>query len=142
MATVTPDIINSSASLNGPAAIAFDALGNQWVANCFGSTLTQFAPLAASGSPAPLVVLTSTTVTTSPGSPPSLACPEGLDFDKKGNLWVSNAISDNAGSIAEFTSAQLAASGSPLPAVFLDSNPDATNISQPVLLSFGPAIGS
>ena len=137
IALLTPDIINSSASLIGPAAIAFDAAGDQWVANCLGATVTEFAPLAASGSPTPLVVLASTTVPTSSGSAPSLACPEGLVFDRNGNLWVSNAISDNAGSIAEFSRAQLAASGSPVPTVFLDSDPDASNISQPAQLSFG-----
>ncbi len=138
IALLTPDIINSSASLLGPSAITFDAAGNQWVANCLGPTVTEFAPLAASGSPTPLVVIASTTVTTPSGSAPSLSCPEGLAFDRKGNLWVSNATSDNAGSIAEFSLAQLGASGSPAPAIFLDSNSAATNISQPVLLSFGP----
>ena len=138
IALLTPDIINSSASLSGPSAVAFDAKGNQWVANCSGSTVTEFAPLAATGSPTPMVVLSSTTVTTSSGSAPSLACPQGLAFDRKGNLWVSNPISDNAGSIAEFSRAQLATGGSPVPAVFLDSKPDASNISEPLLMGFGP----
>jgi secreted PhoX family phosphatase len=142
IALLDPDITNSSASLDGPSAIAFDGKGNQWVSNCLGPTLTEFAPQAASGSPTPLVILQSTTVTTPSGSAPSLSCPEGLAFDRKGNLWVSNALSDNAGSVVEFTSAQLAASGSPAPAVFLDSKSDGSNISQPSLLSFGVAIGS
>jgi DNA-binding beta-propeller fold protein YncE len=136
IALLTPDIINSSVSLNGPSAIDFDAAGDQWVSNCLGATLTEFAPLPASGSPVPLVELSSTTVTTPSGSAPSLACPEGLAFDHNGNLWVSNGFSDNSGSLAEFSRAQLAAGGSPMPVVFLDSNPDGTNISQPALLSF------
>jgi sugar lactone lactonase YvrE len=138
---IDPDIVNSAEILDGPAAIIFDSSGNQWVANCLGPTVTEFAPLTSSGSPTPLVTLTSTTVTTPSGSAPSLACPDGLAFDRKGNLWVANALSDNKGSVAEFTKSQLATSGSPTPAVFLDSTADGANISQPTLLSFGPAIG-
>jgi hypothetical protein len=37
-------------------------------------------------------------------------------------LWVGNLQSDNAASIVEFIPAQLVATGSTLPAVFLDSN--------------------
>jgi sugar lactone lactonase YvrE len=136
-----PDIINSAEILDGPAALTFDSAGNQWVANCLGPTVTEFAAMTSSGSPTPLVTLTSTTVTTPGGSAPSLACPDGLAFDRQGNLWVANALSDNKGSLVEFTKSQLLTSGSPTPAVLLDSTPGGDNISQPTLLSFGPAIG-
>ena len=95
--------------------------------------------VAMSGSPTPVVVLSPTLVSTPPGSSFSLDCPQGLSFDKSGNLWVSNALSDNAGSIVEFTPDQLT-SGSPVPAIFLDSNPAGTNLSQPALFTFGPSI--
>jgi hypothetical protein len=103
---IDPDIINSAAILDGPAAVTFDRSGNQWVANCLGPSVTEFAPLSSSGSPTPLVTLTSTTVTTPTGSAPSLACPDGLAFDRQGNLWVANAVSDNRGSLVQQVSAR------------------------------------
>ena len=137
-ADLTPDIINSSASINGPADVFVDPSGNQWVSNCFGNTVIEFAAddVAASGSPTPIVVLSATSV----GASTSLNCPEGIVFDESGNLWVSNAASDNFGSIAEFTPAQIAASGSPVPNIFLDSNSKGTNLNQPALFSFGPSV--
>jgi streptogramin lyase len=137
---LSPDIINSSAALNGPDAIAFDRAGNQWIANCTGDNVLKFnaADIAASGTPAPAVTLSGTSVTTAGGTANSLDCPEGITFDKDGSLWVSNAVSDNNGSLAKFTPDQLTATGSPAPAVFLDSDAGGTNLSQPVLIDFGP----
>jgi sugar lactone lactonase YvrE len=142
LADLTPDIINSSASLNGPADVFIDPAGNQWVSNCLGDTVVEFAAsdVAASGSPTPVVVLNSTSVSTPPGASFSLDCPEGVVFDKSGNLWVSNAVSDNFGSIVEFTPDQLTASGSPVPNIFLDSDPAGDNLNQPALFSFGPSV--
>ncbi|HEY4931520.1 MAG TPA: hypothetical protein VII23_08115 [Terriglobales bacterium] len=141
-ADLTPDIINSSASINGPADIFMDPSGNQWVSNCLGDTVVEFAAsdVAASGSPTPVVVLSSTSVSTPPGASFSLDCPEGVAFDKSGNLWVSNAVSDNFGSIVEFTPDQLTASGSPVPNIFLDSDPAGDNLNQPALFTFGPSV--
>jgi hypothetical protein len=137
-ADLVPDIINSSASINGPTDVLVDSSGNQWVSNCFGDTVLEFAAsdIASSGSPTPIVVLSATSV----GASSSLDCPEGLDFDKKGNLWVSNAISDNFGSIVEFTPSQITTSGNPVPHIFLDSNSAGTNLNQPALFTFGPTV--
>jgi streptogramin lyase len=140
--TIAPDIINSSANINAPADVVVAPSGNQWVANLGADTVLEFAAadVAASGSPTPIVTLSSTAVTTPSGTALSLDAPQGLLFDKHGNLWVSNALSDNAGSIAEFSKAQQAASGSPSPAIFLDSDPDGLNMNDPVLFSFGPNV--
>jgi hypothetical protein len=137
---VNPDIVISSSSLNDPRALAFDGSGNLWASTGTNSQLLKFAAasLGASGTLTPTVILSATTVVTLDGTANSLDFPEGLAFDTSGNLWVSNLISDNAGSIAEFTPAQLAASGSPSPAVFLDSDEFGINIHQPTLLTFGP----
>ncbi len=141
-ADLTPDIINSSASLDGSADVFVDSSGNQWISNCTGNTVMEFAAadVAASGSPTPIVVLSATTVSVPPGTSFSLNCPEGMAFDKSGNLWVSNALSDNEGSIVEFTPGQLTASGSPAPNIFLDSDSAGTNLNQPALFSFGPSV--
>jgi DNA-binding beta-propeller fold protein YncE len=142
VAFLTPDIVNSSASILGPTDVLVEKSGNQWVANCDGNDLLEFAAadVAASGSPTPITVISATTVSTPTGSASSLDCPQGLVFDQGGNLWVSNARSDNSGSIVEFTKAQIAASGNPSPKVFLDSDLAASNINEPALLSFGPNV--
>jgi secreted PhoX family phosphatase len=139
-ADLTPDIINSSSSLDGPTDVLVDSSGNQWVSNCLTNTVVEFASadVAESGSPTPVVVLSATSLTSPPSN--SLDCPEGLAFDKGGNLWVSNAVSDNFGSLAKFTPAQISASGSPVPSVFLDSDPAGTNLDQPALFTFGPTV--
>jgi secreted PhoX family phosphatase len=137
-----PDIIISSASLLNPTDLFITKSGDQWVANFGANNLLEFsaADVAESGSPTPIVTLSATTVTTPSGSSLSINGPQGVIFDRSGNLWVSNAESDNTGSIAEFTKAQIAASGSPKPQVFLDSDPDGINMNDPVLISFGPNV--
>jgi hypothetical protein len=136
---VNPDIIITPASFVDPRSLAFDAGGNLWTSDCFGQLFKLAASsLSASGSPSPTVTISATSVATATGFASSLDCPEGLAFDPSGNLWVSNLISDNAGSIAEFTAAQLATTGSPSPAVFLDSDVFGLNIDAPAQLTFGP----
>ena len=136
---VNPDIIISSSSFGDPRAIAFDGGGNLWLTDATGKLLKfAAADLAMSGTPTPTVTITATPVVTLDGIALSLDLPEGIVFDPAGNAWVANLDSDNAGSLAEFTPAQLATSGSPSPAVFLDSDIFGTNIHQPSLLTFGP----
>jgi DNA-binding beta-propeller fold protein YncE len=136
---VNPDIIISSASFGDPRAIAFDGSGDLWLTDATGKLLEfAAADLGMSGTPTPKVTITATLVVTLDGIALSLDFPEGVAFDPEGNLWVANLESDNAGSLAEFTPAQLATSGSPSPAVFLDSDIFGTNIHQPSLLTFGP----
>ena len=136
---VNPDIIISSPSFGDPRAIAFDAGDNLWLTDATGKLLKfAAADLAMSGTPTPTVIITATPVVTLDGIALSLDLPGGIAFDPAGNAWVANLDSDNAGSLAEFTPAQLATSGSPSPAVFLDSDIFGTNIHQPSLLTFGP----
>jgi hypothetical protein len=136
---VNPDIIISSTSFGDPLAIAFDGSGNLWLADATNKLLEFLAAdLGSSGSLTPNVTITATVVTTLDGMAMSLDVPQGLAFDPSGNLWVANGDSDNAGSLAEFTPAQLATSGNPSPAVFLDSDIFGNNINQPALIIFGP----
>ena len=132
----------SSASFVDPRGLAFDTSGDLWICDATGGELFEFAAasLGASGSLTPTVTITATPVETIDGITTSLDGPDGLAFDPSGNLWVSNLQSDNAGSVAEFTAAQLATSGNPSPAVFLDSDEFGLNIHQPALLTFGPIL--
>ncbi len=138
---VDPDIVISSLGLDfiDPRAIAFDASGNLWIADATGKLLKiAVSDLSVTGTPIPVVQINATSVITADGFALSLDGPDGLAFDPSGNLWVSNLYSDNAGSVVEFTPAQLATTGSPSPAVFLDSDIFGLNFHQPTLLTFGP----
>ncbi len=97
-------------SLMNPNGLAFDASGNLWVANTGSQNLAAFSPaqLAATGSPAPHIVL-------SPNGD-SLSIPVGLAFDGEGNLWVVGG----GGALTKYAAASLGASGAPEPSARLD----------------------
>lgn len=113
---VTPEVVIQSPgpkgpTLRNPCGLAFDADQNLWVSNTDGGdSVVMYTPaqLAASGSPEPTVVLTTSGKRT-------LSSPRGLAFDATGNLWVANRY----GPVAKFTPAQLKRSGSPEPAAAL-----------------------
>jgi len=112
---VTPAVVidgTAGGSLAGPGGLAFDASGALWVGNYDNSTIVEFtaAQLAASGTPSPVVTLSSVSA--------SISSPNDVAFDSNGNLWVSN---DGAPSVVEFTPSQLTATGSPVPAATIGS---------------------
>lgn len=113
-------------ALSNPAGMAFDATGNLWIANVSIGTVVEFTAnqLGSSGSPTPAVTLSAAADT-------SLETPVALAFDAHGNLWVANAVRNT---VVEFASAQLAATGSPTPAVTLRDT--ASSISGPLALAF------
>jgi sugar lactone lactonase YvrE len=100
-----PNVSITGASVGHPEAIAFDASGNLWASNISG-TVVEFPPpqLAASGIP------TATTTITMPFG----SLPFGIAFDNRGSLWVSD---EEHGIMYALSSAQLAAGGTPTPAV-------------------------
>ncbi len=138
--SIDPDIVISSNSFADPRALAFDANGNLWVCDGTNNQLYKFlaADLTKTGTLAPAIVISSTAVSSFGAN--SLDLPEGMVFDDDGSgaLWVANINSDNVGSVVKFTAAQLSSTGSPSPAVFLDSDPFGVNFHQPALLTFGP----
>ena len=99
-------------SLDQATSLAFDSSGNLWATNEANNTVVEFAKasLAATGSPAPAVVLSA--------SGGSLNHPEGLTFDPTGNLWVTNTA---ANTLVKFAKASLASSGAPAPAVTISA---------------------
>jgi sugar lactone lactonase YvrE len=92
--------------------VAFDAVGSIWVTNYTASTIVKFtrSQFVATGAPTP------TPAVTLSATSGSLNGPTGLAFDANGNLWVANATSNT---VVRFAASQLAASGSPTPAVTL-----------------------
>lgn len=87
--------------------VAFDAAGNLWVAEASG-TVKRFgrAAVATTGTVSPDVTLDGLGV--------GIPGPTAVAFDAAGNLWVSLAADDM---VVRFTPAEIAASGSPSPAV-------------------------
>jgi sugar lactone lactonase YvrE len=113
-------------------SFAFDSSGNLWVGNINSIVEYTKSQLAQSGTPTPAVTLTST-------SSYSIDVPDGLAFDKSGDLWVANGggnYSGDHGSVVEFTPSELAASGSPTPAVTISPNVGNTNLDKPYGLAF------
>ena len=81
--------------------------------NNANNTVVEFTPsqLAVTGSPTPAVTLSATA--------DSVNKPSGLAFGSSGDLWVTNGGNNT---VVEFTPAQLAATGSPTPAVTLSAS--------------------
>ena len=100
---LVPDVklLGTAHSLSDPRALAFDTVGNLWVAT--GASIGKYSPrqLIASGYFLPAASIPVTD-------------PRGLAFDAGGNLWVSSA-----GHLLQYSTAQLGGS-SAAPAVDLD----------------------
>ncbi|MDB4981993.1 MAG: hypothetical protein JWM82_2745 [Myxococcales bacterium] len=102
--TPTPSVVIKSSSFMEPAGIAFDDVGDLWVADAGNAKVLMFlaAHLAASSTAAADIVL-------SAGSGSNVAAaftnPNGLAFDKAKNLWVGFE-----GVLVMFTPAQQAGS--------------------------------
>jgi streptogramin lyase len=112
-AVVTPAIVITSSNFD-PRFVTFDKAGNLWTDNQNGDSIAEFSvsQLSSSGPKSPAVVL-------SDDGSGSLSGPGEIAFDKNGNLWVPNGGGVNT--VVEFSKDQLGVSGSPVPAVKLDS---------------------
>lgn len=108
-----------------PSSLAFDAAGNLWVASIQSNKIFSYNHVQqqTAGVTEPNIVISTNGA--------SLQHPSGMAFDAAGNLWVGSITNSR---IDAFTPAQLAASGSPTPAVTISSN--GTSLSGPVSLAF------
>ena len=116
----------ATGSLSLPIGIAFDGSGNLWVANS-SNTLVEFtaSQLVASGAPTPMVTLSA--------SASSIVGPLMIAFDATGRLWVANG-NNSQNTVVAFSPSQLAATGSPTPAVTLSAS--AGSLANPTGLAF------
>jgi sugar lactone lactonase YvrE len=118
---------------SGNGGIALDAAGNLWVSEPSDNSIAEYtaAQVKKSGQPKPSVVI-------SADADGSLDLPEAIAMDGNGNLWVANsaAAGSGANTVVEFTPSQLAASGSPRPAVRLAAI--AGSINNPQGIAFDP----
>lgn len=118
------ELTTSSAGLFTLTGVAFDAAGNLWIASQDDSLLLAFPPAALTGSG------TRTPATEIFPFNGSLSGPTGLAFDAQQRLWVVNS---GNGTVVRYDAAQLAAGGSPAPAVVL------TEPGNPTALAFDAA---
>ena len=103
---------SGSTVLSNPRWLAFDAAGKLWVANgpsfVANGSLVAYSPgQQMTGSPTPMITIS------------GALSPQGMAFDKNGNLWVGEPIV--IGGLTRYSKAQLVVSGSPTPAVTISS---------------------
>jgi sugar lactone lactonase YvrE len=96
--------LTSSASLNGPTAVAFDSSGNLWVADPHAGRVLKYAAPLSTGESANLAIGVVNLNSESglfciSGGAGCLGFPDYLAFDRSGNLWVSD---DTNGRVLEF----------------------------------------
>ncbi len=136
--TLAPSVILSDdgkQSIQGPWALAFDSSGNLWSSNANSpNTVVQFskASLAVTGSPTPPVTLSSAMVSGNA----SLNAPNGIAFDKTGDLSVVNSATPFG--VGLYSASQLTAGGAVVPNVFIVGA--ATTLNLPAGNTFGPTI--
>ena len=116
--TEEPSIsITSSVPFNGPLGIAFDAMGDLFVANNAGTSIERFNASVLPTSTGSHTLKPSAVI--SDDGKGSIQAPWALAFDAAGDLWSSNANAPDT--LVEFTPSQLAATGTPTPAITLSS---------------------
>jgi streptogramin lyase len=105
----TPAVaISGGTIVKCPWSLVFDSNGNLWVGDYDVSHVVEYTPalLSTSGTPAP-----ADTIGSNGGWSGATV---GVAFDTSGNLWVGSL---GSGTFVEFTPAQLAAGGAPVPHV-------------------------
>jgi hypothetical protein len=144
--TLTPEVVlttNTSTppSINGPWGLAFAKNGNLWVSNeqnvapnnSGTGTIVVFAAtdITSSHTPTPLVTISTTTE----DALDTIDDPQGISFNKFGDLAVAN---DADSTIAVFGPRQLKTGGSLVPRVFIAGTN--TLLNAPTGLIFGPDV--
>ena len=137
--SLMPVITITSTSFNGPLGIVFDSSGNLWIANnggvpgtnnstsAVGTSIVEFAKANVPAVPTSGVLTPdlTPTITLSDDGSGSVQGPWELAFDSSGNLWSSN--SNTPFTLVEFAKANLAATGTPTPAITISPTTDGGN---------------
>jgi hypothetical protein len=108
-----PDVTLRSSSSWYPTTLAFDRFGNLWAADFINDRLVKFSPgqLLIDGAPSPSTVINNV----GPGSP--LSQPYDIAIDGDGNLWAANSADVRPADLLMYSATQVAAGGSPNPAI-------------------------
>lgn len=118
---------DGSMTIDGPAGIAFDAVGTLWVASRFTDRVVGYTDpgsLRGALNASPDIIIDSNT-----DGVATLDAPTGLAFDEEGDLWVTT----EGNTLVEYAPEQLETSGAPLPGVIL------TGLAGPTGLAFDAA---
>lgn len=85
-----------------------------WVCNGSGTLIDYTPEQQMTGSPSPTV-----TISNPAQGPAVLELPNGIAFDNNGSLWVANSTNSEGvlWDVVQYSKAQLAVSGSPLPTI-------------------------
>jgi sugar lactone lactonase YvrE len=142
--TLVPDVVLSDdgmGSIQGPWALVFDAAGDLWSSNANAPfTLVKFGPgqITATGDPTPAGTISPVEVVVNKQTmDESLAAPNGIAFDQKGNLVaISSAVPFG---VSRYDSKDQNTAGAIKPDSFLVGNN--TTLNAPAGDNFGPMIG-
>ena len=136
MPALMPDVVLSDDkqnSIQAPWALAFDAKGQLWWNNANApSTLVEInkTEMTTTGAPLPILIISPIPVM----DIPTLDAPNGLCFDKVGNMATTNSA--NAFGVAFFTTPFTG--GATVPNTFIVGT--ATTLNAPAGCAFGPLI--
>jgi sugar lactone lactonase YvrE len=138
--TIAPhDVLNDdgAGSIQAPWALVFDAAGNLWSSNANAPfTVVEFAATALGGGTGATPVPNVTISPVSDGGNTTLNAPNGLAFDKLGNLAAISSAAPFG--VPIYGPKQLTASGTIVPNVFLVGT--ATTLNAPAGNVFGPVV--
>jgi DNA-binding beta-propeller fold protein YncE len=138
--TLAPhDVLNDdgAGSIQAPWALVFDAAGNLWSSNANTPfTVVEFAAGGLGGGTGATPVPHITVSPVSDGGNITLSAPNGLAFDKLGNLAAISSAAPFG--VPVYAATQLTSSGATVPSVFLAGA--ATTLNAPAGDVFGPAV--
>ena len=138
--TIAPhDVLNDdgAGSIQAPWALVFDTAGDLWSSNANAPfTIVEFASTALGGGAGAKPVPNVTIAPTSDGGSTTLNAPNGLAFDKTGNLAAISSATPFG--VPIYAAKQLTASGATIPNVFLVGA--TTTLNAPAGDVFGPSV--
>ncbi len=81
----------SATNLSSPSAVAFDALGDAWVADTNNNRVVEFSAPLRTGEAATLDLGPPTLASNATAGPGGLRAPTGVAVDPTGNIWVADS---------------------------------------------------
>ncbi len=143
VSTLVPDAIlddDGMGSIQGPWALVFDAAGDLWSSNANAPfTLVKFGPSQlTSPNPTPEITINPVDEKVGKAMDTSLAAPNGIAFDDKGNLVAISSATPFG--VARYNATQQMMGGSVKPGSLLVGTK--TTLNAPAGDNFGPLIGN
>jgi sugar lactone lactonase YvrE len=140
----------SPTGMGSPYAVTIDSSGNLWVSDVSNSRILEYTPPFSNGMAAALEIgqtsldTYSACETTNVPTARKLCSPQGISFDKEGNLWVADSDNNRVLEYKSPFATGMAASleiGQPADSAFTSnssSGPSASSFFAPVSVAFDP----